>query len=1240
MNPDSPDSRKASRRTKQTESSQSREPDADAPPELRQTPDAAPSRSTPDAPPEGVSRRRIVPIPAEGPIVYVSYAYADAPRVEQFVNTLRESGIRAQCDSLGFIDDEGGPTSDRYDKAINRSDYFISFVTGTYSIRAQSDQLTGVVRDLAMLARRVLENPHVHQTILLVFDGEDQWSGEMPVVFLGATRKAVSFRYREMDVSAGRIAAFLASRPKPEATDTSGFHVARTAIVDNLLDIAAFDPRDPLNTAITPTSLINAFLEIAALAPDARNSATWFWNNLSAKRQRQLSRATNRSPAVRSRDKNRSSADSPYHLASADAASLLAWAALYSQEDQDAESIWGTHMLAAVLHADAPWTSEVESALIDHDLDPKTIREAFASALPNWGTHINPESLMLWKGESPTRSQPSRARGTPSSTTWSTAEGTARLSADDPSAASNLDPENDHLGVDPDVVAFARVAASWDLTPPLAIGLFGDWGSGKTFFMKRMKSHIEKNSKKARDDTRPQRDLEYCKYVVQIEFNAWHYSEGDLWACLVDHIFTNLRLSDNEADSEVARRVKTMLTEMQSLNNDGVAAKARDQAMDLAVKQASEELNAAKQHLADAQGEYTAASVRDIWESVWTREVIKGQVTDLLKDAGIDTESIETAEDLKKVAEEARSLAAKAGNVLRYVRSQWKNPYAYIAIALAVVLPALIITLTEALSDPAHAVVEIVVASLSALSGGAVICRAILRRISEVVELVDKPRRVAEEARRLELQAAERKIKDLTERRIEAERHSIDIKFQKQELQKRIDAVNATRLLTEFLQDRAGTDDYRKRLGTLALIRRDFERLSNLMSEQRREAMKEPEAKHGTPSAPQPDDKYQVNRIVLYIDDLDRCAPAKVVEVLQAIHLLLAFPLFVVVVGVDARWVQRSIKHRYGELLRNKKQENGEGPQDEFHIDPRNYLEKIFQVPFWLPPLHINHCYNLMDGILKADVAAAADPSPKQPASQPDTQSGSNANDAATGTNSGEPAHTATKGSAAGGPSPATDPSSGSGTPIQPQETPAQTGNAHTQTNTEKGRDKDTTPVVAARSVAITSGEAQLMKRFAPIVGTSPRSVKRFINCYRLFKAVVPGGHTDKPSDIETNLSMFFLAVVVGAPDLFGIIHRTIASFDNATPTIDQVRDRIGEQIRSADPRIDGPAIAQWERVKPVLEVLKKEEAETKLHNIAWIIDRARRFGYDTSMSPTPPTPTPGHEDPMDARARAAPPPA
>ncbi len=45
-------------------------------------------------------------------------------------------------------------------------------------------------------------------------------------------------------------------------------------------------------------------------------------------------------------------------------------------------------------------------------------------------------------------------------------------------------------------------------------------------------------------------------------------------------------------------------------------------------------------------------------------------------------------------------------------------------------------------------------------------------------------------------------------------------------------------------------------------------------------------------ATPESEADVRVNRIVLYIDDLDRCEPDKVAKVLQAVHLLLAFPLF------------------------------------------------------------------------------------------------------------------------------------------------------------------------------------------------------------------------------------------------------------------------------------------------------------------------------------------------------------
>src|SRR5205814_10459115 len=113
-----------------------------------------------------------------------------------------------------------------------------------------------------------------------------------------------------------------------------------------------------------------------------------------------------------------------------------------------------------------------------------------------------------------------------------------------------------------------------------------------------------------------------------------------------------------------------------------------------------------------------------------------------------------------------------------------------------------------------------------------------------------------------------------------------------------------------FIKDRAACIDYRRHFGVLALIRRDFEKLSQLLSEQ-------------TSSNESSAAEESVSRIILYVDDLDRCPPKNVVQVLQAIHLLLAFRLFVVIVGVDARWVTRSLQESYEWLAAD---EDGEAP--------------------------------------------------------------------------------------------------------------------------------------------------------------------------------------------------------------------------------------------------------------------------------------------------------------------------
>jgi hypothetical protein len=99
-----------------------------------------------------------------------------------------------------------------------------------------------------------------------------------------------------------------------------------------------------------------------------------------------------------------------------------------------------------------------------------------------------------------------------------------------------------------------------------------------------------------------------------------------------------------------------------------------------------------------------------------------------------------------------------------------------------------------------------------------------------------------------------------------------------------------------------------------------------------------------------------IERIVLYIDDLDRCSPETVANVLEAVHLLLALKLFVVVVGVDRRWLDRSLLSSHTALL---------APDDGQPATlPRDYLDKIFHLTYTLPAMTGDGARQLLDSLM------------------------------------------------------------------------------------------------------------------------------------------------------------------------------------------------------------------------------------------------------------------------------------
>ncbi|MEA3351746.1 MAG: SUMF1/EgtB/PvdO family nonheme iron enzyme [Chloroflexota bacterium] len=110
-------------------------------------------------------------------------------------------------------------------------------------------------------------------------------------------------------------------------------------------------------------------------------------------------------------------------------------------------------------------------------------------------------------------------------------------------------------------------------------------------------------------------------------------------------------------------------------------------------------------------------------------------------------------------------------------------------------------------------------------------------------------------------------------------------------------------------------------------------------------------------------------RLIVFIDDLDRCLPEKSIDVLEGIKLFLDVPGCIFVLALDRDVVIKTLQTRY---------------QD--RIKPRQYLEKIIQVPFQLPPIEKSYMQQYIDTLVPnlpshqcAEIfAAGLSPSPRE----------------------------------------------------------------------------------------------------------------------------------------------------------------------------------------------------------------------------------------------------------------------
>jgi KAP family P-loop domain len=114
-------------------------------------------------------------------------------------------------------------------------------------------------------------------------------------------------------------------------------------------------------------------------------------------------------------------------------------------------------------------------------------------------------------------------------------------------------------------------------------------------------------------------------------------------------------------------------------------------------------------------------------------------------------------------------------------------------------------------------------------------------------------------------------------------------------------------------------------------------------------------------------------RVVIFIDDLDRCLPHSALEVLESMKLFFDLEGFVFVVGLDQKVIEQSIELKYQGAVpvtepANAANDRGEGVgpvvRSAGSISGTDYVKKIFQVPFGLPRISTGDLRPFFDALV------------------------------------------------------------------------------------------------------------------------------------------------------------------------------------------------------------------------------------------------------------------------------------
>ena len=613
--------------------------------------------------------------------------------------------------------------------------------------------------------------------------------------------------------------------------------------------------------------------------------------------------------------------------------------------------------------------------------------------------------------------------------------------------------DEDLLNLKDEIDALANMLLMRDLEPPVAVGILGGWGGGKSYIMHLMQNRmVEIRSEKVDknkvwlENSNSDRLYPHVGHIYQIKFDAWTYAKSNLWASLMQTIFfeldrqitleqqlvkaginpceansakiwqvlyktsqddrkyflekvlhkeftqketefstdsswTKLLWEEYDKTKNVAQeklefqqqllqdnkdqktnketRIHTIDTTIKTLEND------RGEREKKLKNEASSEVN---QAIDSALGISKIILIQRLGKPVF--EAIQYEVTQELNQQGVNTEKIgkvknSVSEVVSQILEKGKVLekgsTEKTFNISRRALWQWlgKNRLlivAFFVLGLIAIFLPIIIESTDTKRIGAE-IAALIVPLVPAINIAEKLFRSGEKWYSKVVEVLSEYGEQLEDDKN-----RQQKTEKLVEARIkqdpkllEFSEKTANLEKEKKELLQSLEALQKERLklklaleetekslppdpyasLSNFVQSRIEDKSYEKRLGLMHQVKDDLWKLSNSLlppANANEFGAKLDKLKKVFPRGPA--------RVVVYIDDLDRCPPDTVVEVLEAVQLLVKTPLFIAVIAIDERYINRALAKHYQGVL---------SPQG--RPSPADYLEKIIQIPYRVTPI-------------------------------------------------------------------------------------------------------------------------------------------------------------------------------------------------------------------------------------------------------------------------------------------------